>query len=57
MAAVKAKFRTIQEEYFEPDDQYQEQSATSGGNGMFIAVVAAGVTAAVLLGTVLSLVS
>jgi hypothetical protein len=57
MAATRSKFRTLQEESFYIEENEEVESASSSGNGKFIAVIALGVLVAVSLATVLSIAS
>jgi len=54
MAVTKAKFRTIQDEYFEPEDPQAEDLAPESGNWKLIIVVGLGFVVAASLATLLS---
>ncbi len=54
MSETKTRFRTIQDEYFEPVDTEVEDVAPPVSSGKFIAIVIAGVVVAASLATVLS---
>jgi hypothetical protein len=53
MSETKSKFRTNQQEYFDPIEQV-EDGVPAPSNGKFIAVVALGILGAVTLATLLS---
>jgi hypothetical protein len=53
MSETKTKFRTNQEQYFEPDE-HTDDLAPPTSNAKFIGVVALGVLVAAVLATLLS---
>ncbi len=54
MAVTKAKFRTIQDEYFDHEDLEAEDMAPEAGNWKLIIVVGLGFVVAASLATLLS---
>jgi hypothetical protein len=54
MSETKVRFRTNQEEYFEPIDMQDEEAPPPASNGKLFAVLALGVLIAASIATLLS---